>query len=216
MPGSITADVLAKRPLELAVRAVLAFGIALWLSIRLSPILFDALLPFYEHAVHLLDDHYRIDLALTHQTGHDKIGSDLVLLVRATVARTFMVFGADTTVTLDPGEVLKSSTAIGVFMQPAVMILGLSLGWPVRSGREAAIRSALGATMLALWLVLGIPLSLWISFQDIPIQAYAPNEIPFASLLDKFMLNGGAVILGALLAAVAIATGHRWTAGAMA
>jgi len=209
MPGSITADLLEKRPLELAVRAVLAFGIALWLSVVLSPMLLDALLPFYEQLVHLLDDHYRIDFALTRLTGHNKIGGDLVVLGHAAVERTFMVFGADTTVTLVPGESLTSSTAIGVLMQPAIVMLGLVLGWPVRGTREVLMRGLLGLTLLALWVILGIPAWLWISFQDIPIRAYSPDAFSVMTAIGKFLLNGGGVVLGALLGAGAIAAAKR-------
>jgi hypothetical protein len=209
MPGSITADLLEKRPLELAVRAVLAFGIALWLCVALGPMLLDALLPFYEQFVRLLDDHYRIDFALTRLTGHNKIGGDLVVLGHAVVERTFMVFGADTTVTLVPGESLTSSTAIGVLMQPATVMLGFLLAWPVRGAREILIRWPLGLMLLALWLLLGIPVWLWISFQDIPIRAYAPDAFSVMTAIGKFLLNGGGVVLGALLGAGAIAAARR-------
>lgn len=205
MPGSITANLLEKRPLELALRAVLAFGIALWLSVAFGPMLLDALLPLYERAVHLLDDHYRIDFALTRLTGHDKIGGDLVVLGHATVERTFMVFGAETRVMLVPGESLTCSTAIGVLMQPATVMLGVLLGWPARGAREVLIRWSLGLMLLALWLLLGIPVWLWISFQDIPIRAYAPDAFSVMTAIGKFLLNGGGVMLGASLGAGAIA-----------
>ncbi len=209
MPGSITADLLEKWPLELAVRAVLSFGLALWLSVGLSPVLLDTLLPFYEQFVHLLDDHYRIDFVLSHLTGHNKIGGDLVVLGHAAVERTFMVFGAGTTVTLVPGESLTSSTAIGVLMQPAIVMLGLLLGWPVRGAREVLMRGLLGLTLLALWVILGIPTWLWITFQDIPIRAYSPDAFSVMTAIGKFLLNGGGVVLGALLGAGAIAAARR-------
>lgn len=213
MPGSVTADVLARRPLELAIRATLGFACALWLSVRFGPPLLDGLRPFYEHALQLIDGHYRIDLALTHRTGHDTIGSDLVVLLQATVTRSFVVFGADTTVTLAPGEVLRSSTAIGILMQPVIVIVGTLLGWPLHGGREGAIRTVLGTAMLAFWLLFGITSSLWVFFRDIPIQAYAPNAVSWSTLADKFLLNGGGVLIGALLAAIALATGRAVSGG---
>jgi hypothetical protein len=209
MLGSITADVLQKRPVELAVRAMLAFGLALWLSTLVGPSLLEGLLRVHEQVVHLLDDHYRIELALTHQTGHDTVGSDLVLLGHAVVTRTVVVFGGSQAITLVTGQALQSSTAIGILMQPAIMILGFLLGWPVRSGREALVRGVVGAALLALWLVLGIPLSLWIYFQAIPLKAYAPNEFAFLDVAGKFLLNGGSVALGTSLAFGAIATTGR-------
>jgi hypothetical protein len=211
MHGSVIASLLQTKPLELALRVALAFGIALWLFTRLGPALLEALLPWYEQAVHRLDDRYRIDLTLSHQTGHDKIGSDLVVLGRATVARTFVVFGADRPIILQPGSVLTCSTATGLLLQPAVMLLGLLLGWPTRSAGEALIRFASGSIMLAAWLLLGIPFSLWIYFHDIPIRAYAPDELAFLTIAGKFLLNGGSLVLGAMLAACALALAYRWT-----
>ena len=204
MPGSITADLLKKRPLELALRALLAFGIAFWLVARLAPIILETLLPFYEQAIHLVDDHYRLDLSLTHRTGHDVVGSDLVLLVQATVVRTFMVFGSRAVITMQPGEILQSSTATGLLMQPAIMICGLLLAWPARSAAEVLLRLGIGAVLLAAWLLLGIPLSLWIYFQDIPLRVFAPREVSFLADAGRFLLNGGSVALGALAAGGAL------------
>jgi hypothetical protein len=212
MRGSITASVLQQRPLELAVRAVLAFGIAIGLSAWLGSMLLDALLPSYERVVHRLDRRYRIDLTLSHQTGHDRIGGDLVVLGRATVMKTFVVFGANKFIMVEPGTVLLCSTATGLLMQPATMIFGLLLGWPVRSVREALVRGSLGSMLLALWMLLGIPLSLWVYFHDIPVRAFVPNEVSFLTIFGKFLLNGGGLVLGALLATGALALADRWTA----
>ena len=212
MPGSATAALLDRRPLELVVRAALGFGIALWLVARLSPQVLEALLRSYEQFVHLLDDHYRIGFTLTHQTGHDKIGGDLVVLGRAAVVKTFMIFTAEKTITLAPGQVLTSSTATGVLMQPATMILGLLLAWPLASAAEAAWRAALGAVMLVSWQLLGIPLSLWIYFRDIPLRAYAANELSWTTVVGKFLLNGGGVAVGAMLG-FAIVLASRAAAG---
>jgi hypothetical protein len=166
------------------------------------------LLPFHEEVVHRLDDHYRIDFALSHRTGHDKIGSDLVVLGKATVIRTFVVFGAGKSIMLDAGSALTCSTATGVLMQPAIMILGLLLMWPARSSREMLLRGACGAMLLAVWLLLGIPLSQWIYFHDIPIRAYVSDEVSMVTAVGKSLLNGGGLILGALLAAGSIFLGR--------
>ena len=209
MPGSITAQILKKPPLELALRATLSFGCALWLSTQTGAPVLERLLPFYEQAVHALDDHYRIELALTRRDGHNAIGSDLVLLGRAAVTRPMVVLGDAHPVVLVPGQTLQSSTAIGIFMQPAVLILGLLLAWPVRSVREACVRGSVGAVLLALWLLAGIPLSLWIYFQTVPLQAFAAHELFLSVVAGKFLLNGGSAVIGAGLAACAIAAGHR-------
>jgi hypothetical protein len=209
MPGSAIADLLERRPLELAVRAVLAFGSAMWLVALLSPTVLSALLPYYEQFVQRLDDHYRVDFALSHRTGHDRIGSDLVVLGHAAVVRTYMIFAADKTIMLAPGQVLSSSTAIGVLMQPASVIIGMLLAWPLRSAVEAAPRLAFGAGALLLWQLLGIPLSLWVYFRDIPAQAFGVADVTWSMLLDRFLLNGGSVVVGALLAIAALAAGRH-------
>ena len=209
MPGSASSDLLDKRPLELIARALAAFAIVFWLSMRFGAGLIDALLPLYESYVQSIDNHYRIDLAVTRVGGHDKLGADLVVLGRAAVTRSFMVFGDTAKVMMMPGEVLQSSTAIGMLMQPAVMLAGLLLAWPLRSMREAAVRGVLGIMLLALWMLLGIPSWLWISMCDLPIRVVAPDELSVLTIANKMLLNGGAVVLGAVLAAVAIAGGRR-------
>lgn len=196
----MSADVLRTPPLELVLRAALAFGFALWCAIQLSPPLLQRLLPYYEQVVHQLDDHYRIDFELTHQTGRGAVSSDLVILGTATVTRTFLIFGRGRTIPMYPGEALKCSTATGVFTAPAVMLLGLVLGWPANSWSVRLRRSLLGLLTLAAWGLLGIPIELWIYFHDIPVRAYSPNTVTFLTGVGKFLLNGGGVALGALLA----------------
>lgn len=209
MPGSASAPLFQARPLDLVFRATVAFGTAFWLTAWLGPVLLNGLLPFYAEVVHGLDDHYRIELAVTYLTGHDRIGSDLAVLVRATVTRTFMFLGADRAIPLAPGTVLKTSTAVGLLLQPATAIVGLALGWPLRGAREALVRGACAATLVALWLLLGVPASLWLYLEDIPIQVYAPHGVSVPMAVGKLLLNGGGVVLGALLGAGAVAAGRR-------
>lgn len=205
MPGSATVSVLQRSPRDLAVRAVLAFGAALGLFAWLAPSLLEPLLRYYETVVYTLDDRYWIAFTLTHQTGHDKIGSDLVLLGRATVMRPMTVTAGDLVVNLQPGQTLKSSTAIGVLLQPAIMIAGLLLAWPLRTARALPERALLAVGLLGFWLGVGVPLTLRLYFQDIPIRAFAPNVIPFETLVGRFLLNGGGLVLGALLTAAGLA-----------
>ena len=209
MPGSATANILQKSPLELAIRAMLAFGIAIWLSSRFSPLLLQALLHYYETLVHGLDNRYWIDFALGYQTGHDKAGSDLVLLGRAEVKEAFAFAAGHARFVLQPGQQLKCSTAIGVLMQPAVMLLGLLLAWPLRSAKDLLWRGGLGGMMLGVWLGLGLPLSLWLYFQEIPGKAFAPASVSPEMLIGDFLLNGGSLVVGALLAAVVLAAAPR-------
>jgi hypothetical protein len=205
MPGFATANLLQKSPLELAVRAVLAFGASIWLSAQLGPVLLKGLLHYYETIVYLLDDRYWIDFSLTHQTGHNKVGSDLVLLGRASVMNSFPVYAANQIFILQPGQALTSSTAIGVLMQPAIMLVGLILGWPVDSVKRAVMRGVFGAMALTFWLCVGIPLSLWIYFYDIPVRAFDPGAVLLSTIIGKFLVNGGGLVLGGLLAAGVLA-----------
>ena len=88
-----------------------------------------------------------------------------------------VVLGDAHPVVLVPGQTLQSSTAIGIFMQPAVLILGLLLAWPVRSMREACVRGSVGAVLLALWLLAGIPLSLWILLPDCALAGVRGSRV---------------------------------------
>jgi hypothetical protein len=212
MPGSVTAQFRQTPPLELALRATLAVIAALWLAAELGPVLLKALLPFHEQVVHLLDTNYRIEMSLTYLTGHDRIGSDLVVLTRATPENEFIFFVGSTPFLMEPRNVLTSSSASGLLMQPAIVIFGLLLGWPLRSWREALLRGVFGSLLLTLWLLVGVPVSIWIYFQDIPLRAVAPNEVSFLTTVGKFLLNGGEIVLGASLAAAAIAAAGRWAA----
>jgi len=210
MPGSVTANLLQKPPLELAVRAVLAFGVALWLSSLIGPGLLEGLRHYYETIVYQLDNRFWINFTLTHQTGHNKLGSDLVMLGRAEVMQAFPVFAANQVFILQAGQALTCSTAIGILMQPAIMLFGVLLGWPFASVKAALMRGVAGAMALALWLCLGIPLSLWIYFNDIPVRVFAPGEVLLSTIIGKFLLNGGGLVLGGLLAAGVLALASRW------
>lgn len=190
---------------------MLAFAAALWLAAELSPALLTALLPFHEQVVHLLDTNYRIEMSLTHLTGHGTIGSDLVVLTRATPEKEFVFFVGGEPFLMAPSNVLTSSSAVGLLTQPAIMVLGLLLGWPLRSGREALLRGVFGSLLFTLWLLVGVPVSIWIYFQDIPIRVVAPNEVSFLTAVGKFLLNGGEIVLGALFGAAAISIAGRWS-----
>lgn len=212
MPGSAIADVLHRSPLELIGRAAIGFGIALCLVDKLGAPMLEPLLHYYETIVHLLDDRYWIDFTLTHQTGHDRLGSDLAVLGQAAVMKAMVVTHGDVAVALRPGQGLKCSTAIGILLQPAVMIVGVLLAWPTASGKSIPMRLLVGTPTLATWLLGGIPLTLWIYFRDIPIRALAPTAILPETLVSKFLLNGGSLVLGALMAAGALTLATRLAA----
>jgi hypothetical protein len=214
MPGSATANLLQKSSLELAARAVLAFCLSLWISALLSPGLLEGLLHYYETIVYLLDDHYWTEFSLIHQISNDKMGGDLIVLGRAEVMKAFNVSAANTVYTLYPGNAFSCSTAIGTIMQPAVMLVGLLLGWPLASAKAVLARGVFGAMALALWLLVGIPVSLWIFFYDMPIRAFVPSEVLLSSIITRFLFNGGGLILGGLLAAAVLAAAARWTGDA--
>ena len=135
MPASDSAGLLDTPPLELAARLALAGGVAVWLAMRGGPLLLEVLIPFLEASVDLLDTRYRVEFTLTYRTGHGNIGSELALLGRAAVARLFFIPVDGRVIAMQPGQVLSSSTALGVLMQPAVAILTLVLGWPMRARR---------------------------------------------------------------------------------
>lgn len=214
MPGSATANVLQRSPRDLALRAALAFGGALGLFAWLGPSLLEPLLRYYETVVYALDDRYWITFSLTHQTGHGKIGSDWVVLGQASVMKALAIHSGDTVVALKPGQALTCSTAIGVLMQPAIMIVGILLAWPARSSAAVPGRVVAGSLTLGGWFFFGIPLLLWLYFQDIPIRVVAPNIIPLETVVGRFLLNGGGLVVGSLLAAAALAGAACWPRGA--
>ena len=209
MPASDSAGLLDTSPVELAARIVLAGGLAIWLALRAGPLLLELLIPYLEATVHWLDSRYRIDFTLTLRTGHEKIGSELVLLGKATVSRLFFIPVEGRILSMLPGQFLTSSTAIGVLMQPAVAIFALVLGWPARTRSEFATRALFGLLMLVLWLFVGLPCSLWLYFHDIPLRAMAPGDTTLATPLGKFLLNGGSVALGIALGALAVIAASR-------
>jgi hypothetical protein len=211
MPVSDSARLIDTSPAELAARVVLSGGAAIWLALRGGPLLLELLIPYLEMAVQWLDSRYRIDFTLTFRTGHEKIGSELVLLGKATVTRLFFIPVEGRILPMQPGQFLTSSTAIGVLMQPAVAILALALGWPARTRVEYATRALFGLLMLVLWLFVGLPCSLWLYFHDIPLRALAPGDTTLATPLGKFLLNGGSVAVGLALGAVAIVAAVRQT-----
>jgi hypothetical protein len=128
--------------------------------------------------------------------------------------KAFNVSAAGKIFTLQAGHALTCSTAIGILMQPAIMLVGVLLAWPLNSAKAVLARGAFGAMALAFWLFVGIPLSLWIYFYDIPVRAFVPSEVLLSTIIGKFLLNGGGLVLGGLLAAGALAAGTRWAGDA--
>lgn len=209
MPSSAPASLLDTAPLELAARAVLAGALAIWLVLRAGPLLLELLIPYFESTVHWLDTRYKIEFELTYRTGHGVPGSELALLGRAAVTRLFFIPVDGGIIPMHAGNVLTSSTATGVLLQPAVMVIALLTGWPARSRREMTLRAPVGMAVLAFWMLAGLPLTLWLYFHNIPLQAFAPQESMLAAPLGKFLLNGGSVVLGAGMGVAAVIASAR-------
>ena len=98
-------------------------------------------------------------------------------------------------------------------MQPAVAIVALVLGWPLRVLRNLLARALMCAAMLAFWFLAGLPATLWLYFHDIPLRAFAPGQETFATPLGRLLLNGGSVALGVAMGALAIYWGALLAAG---
>ena len=192
-------------PIEFYARSLIAFGVSLGVTIVIGPSILELLHPFHQEVLSLSDHRYQFSLALTHQTGHDTNGPDLVLLVQAIVLKAIHPFGNNSTAVLHPGQLLKSSTAIGIFLQPVVVTVGALLAWPIRSSNEKKARIGLGMAMILAWLLLGIPALLWIYVEGIPAQVYEPDAISWVNWIGKLSLNGGASMLGGILATGTIA-----------
>lgn len=194
---------------ELLARLVLAGGLAVWLAMRAGPLLLEAMTAYLEAGVQWLDTRYRVEFALSYRTGHGRLGSELALLGRAEVARLFFIPVEGRVIAMQPGQFLTSSTAVGVLMQPAVAIVTVVLGWPSRGRLELPARALFGAGMAGLWFAAGLPATLWLYFRDLPLRAFAPGEVGFATPVGKFLLNGGSVAAGVALGALAVAAGAR-------
>jgi hypothetical protein len=213
MPGFAAVSVLQRSPGELALRAGLAFGVTLWLAAWLGPVALSPLLNYYETLVEALDDRFKIDFALTHQTGHDLLGADLAILGQATVRRPADLAIGGKEAALIPGQVLKCSTAVGLLMQPLIMVVGLLGGWPIASARAALRRLSLATLIVGAWLMAGVPLTLWLFFLDIPVRVFAPDAVTFETLSNRLITNGGGLFIGVVLAAAALAGEPRFSPG---
>jgi hypothetical protein len=191
--------------LEIGLRAALGFGISLWLGVAFGPKLLAALLPLHTAVLEMLNGNYRIELSLT------SAGADLVMYLRATVLRTTTITGGGAAVMLSPGTVLMNSTATGLLLQPAVMLGGLVIAWPASNPRDFLVRIGVGLAALGFCVLLAIPLYLCLCLLQLPILAFVPGEITVPMLIVKLMLNGGALIVGALMGAAVIVTATRFT-----
>lgn len=207
MPACGSAGLVNTPPLELAARTALACGAAIWLAMRAGPLVLELLIPYLETVVQWLDSRYRIEFTITSRAGRNGMVSDLSLLGRATVTRLFFIPTPIAPIVMQSGTELTSATAIGVLLQPAVTVIALVLGFPANSLRAVSIRMVLGTVMIGLWLLAGLPVSLWLYFHDLPTNAFAPGENTLATPIGKFLLNGGSVALGVALGALAIAGG---------
>ena len=211
MHGYVLAGPLQKSPVELAARAAVSLSVATWLSIQLGPIALHALIPYLETAVSLLDSNYRISFALGNRGGNGVYGGDLMLKGQAIVVNSFSIITQTANIHLRPGPAFPSHTAVGLLMQPVMMIVAVLLGWPVRSRCELAARAVLGAMAVGAWLLVGLPATLWIYFRDVPLRAFVPGEMTYATVVGKFFLNGGSLGVGGLVAAFTIAAAVRWS-----
>ncbi len=197
----------AMRPstLEIGLRAALGFGLFIWLGVAFGPKLLAALLPLHTAVLETLNSNYRIELSLT------SAGADMVMYLRATVLRTTTITGGGAAVMLSPGTVLMNSTATGLLLQPAIMLGGLVIAWPASGIRELLVRIGAGLAALGFCVLLAIPLYLCLCLLQLPVLAFAPGEVTLSMLFVKLMLNGGALIVGALMGAAVIITATRIT-----
>ncbi len=201
MPG-LTGNA-SPRPLELAVRLLLAGALLVWLAHRFGREATEALLPLVGRTLVWLDDHYRI-LALA----VDSQGADTVIRLRVTLARPLLVGGR--VILTDARGWAEVTTPVGHLLQPLLILSGILLAWPARRLREWPARLLLAAPVAALLVLLNTPFTLWGLLWDLHAHHYEPGR--FSPLLAWLRLldGGGRLLLGMLGAAAVIALAARF------
>lgn len=200
MPG-LTGNA-APKPLELALRLLLAGIPLVWLAHRFGREATEALLPAIGHALAWLDNHYRI-LALA----VDSQGADTVIRLRVTLARPLVVGGR--VILSDARGWAEVTTPVGHLLQPLLILAGILLAWPARRRREWPARLLLAAPVAALLVLLNTPFTLWAHLWDLHAHRYEPGR--FSPLLAwvRLLDGGGRLLLGMLGAAAVVALASR-------
>lgn len=193
------------KPLELALRLLLATLLVLALAKGIGREAAQVLLPLIGHTLAWLDDHYRT-LALS--LGSE--GADSVVRLRVTLARPLVVGGH--VILTDARGWGEVTTPAGKLLQPLLILLGLLLAWPVRCWREWPLRLLFAAPIALLLVLLDTPFVLWADLWDLHAHVYEPDRfsplLAWARLLD----GGGRLLLGMLAAVAIIALASRFTA----
>ncbi len=201
MPGPI-GNVWPK-PLELALRLLLALLLVLALAQRYGRDMAEALLPLIGHSLVWLDDHYRIiDLTLGTE------GADSVIRLRVTLARPLVVGGH--LILPDARGWGQVTTPVGNLLQAPLVLLGLLLAWPARRWREWPLRLLFIAPVALLLVLLNTPFALWGHLWDLHAHSYEPGR--FSPLLAwvRLLDSGGRLLLGMLGAVAVIALSSRF------
>ena len=195
MPGPIGNA--SPKPLELALRLLLAALTVLVLARSFGREAAQALLPLIGHALTWLDDHYRILVLAV-----DSQGADTVIRLRVTLARPLVVGGH--LILPDARGWAEVTTPVGHLLQPLLILTGMLVAWPARRWREWAARLLLIAPIVAALVLLNTPFTLWGHLWDLHAHHHEPGR--FSPLLAwvRLLDGGGRLLLGMLGAVTAI------------
>ncbi|HUO43542.1 MAG TPA: hypothetical protein VMT94_01350 [Burkholderiales bacterium] len=196
MSGSTALSAAWPRPFELALRLTIAYALAVWLAYRYGRNCIDALLPALEYAVSLTNDVFRIVAMTT-----DSHGPDTVLRLRVELARPLTI-GAQIWKP-HAGGWMDCVTTLGLLQQPAIVMLGLTLAWPLPRPAAALWRALFTALALGVIVFVHTPFFLWASLWSTFVAVYDPRGFYLLCLWHDVLLNGGQLAIG-LLAGIAI------------
>lgn len=201
MPG-FTATSAWPRPLEFGLRLMVVCAVLFWMTHRYGRAFVDLLLPLFRQTIAALDDHYTI---LSLATGME--GPDTVVRLRVNLARPIVIAGHLTMP--DPRGWLAVTTTIGTVLQPMLVALGLVLAYPAQRFYEWIARLPVVTVLLAAVLLLDTPFTLWAYLWDMHVQAFDPDAFSPLLLWQKFLVAGGRLALGLLVAVLTFWTAAR-------
>jgi len=185
----------------LALRWVLAYGLALWAVLSLADAYVNLLTPLYRLPIGWLLPEFRIA-----SLGLERINGEPVVALRLVLEETLWI-GAKS---VPPGGDLTASTLRGHALQHPILLYTVLLAWPGLFGPAGAVRLLCSIPWLLLVELLDVPLVLVGSVQDLLLAHLAPDRLgqdPWVTWMD--FLNGGGRLALALAAAVAsIVCGH--------
>jgi hypothetical protein len=206
MPGSTVRLTRTPRPLELAARLLIAALVAFWLMSRLTDPLVRGFLPAIRTAIWVLSDDFVVtsaEIVRTADTQTVRFRANLTRPIRRE-GYTIYPFGWQGR-PLGGFEVKVSLFGV---LQYETLLLTLVLAWPVRRMAEVPARLAVCLPLIAVMILIDVPSTVLAELRS-GLQEPTSVATDGWMLWSRFLMGGGGLILGIVLAAAAIAVGAR-------